>query len=199
MAADRPTSHGTTIAHGEAEVIAMPGLIHRMWRAALLDADLYDEVESKPRLVWQALVVVLLVSVAGGLGAGWPRPGMAALAALLLFAGWIGWAGVSGWLGTRVLPEPGTQTDFPELLRTIGFAASPGLLLVFGVLPETRPAVFVFALLWMLAATVVAIREALDYGSLGRAVLVCALGWLVQVLAAALALFLLAWTARTAS
>lgn len=176
----------------------MPSLIRRMWRAALLDADVYEEVEADPRLLGQALLVVLLVSVAGGFGAGWPHPGLAVLASAVVFAGWIGWAAVSGWLGTRVFPEPETRTDFSELLRTIGFAASPGLLLVFGFMPETRPAVFVCALLWMLAATVVAVREALDYASLPRAVLVCAIGWLVQAAAAVLALLLLAWTARTA-
>ena len=177
----------------------MPSLIRRMWRAALLDPDLYDEVESAPHLLRQAFLVVLLVSAAGGVAAGWPRLGVEALVALLLFAGWLGWAAVSTWLGTRVMPGPETQSDFPEVLRTIGFAASPGLLLVLAFVQETRPAVFVCALLWMLAATVVAIREALDFASLGRAIVVCALGWLVQAAAAAVALFLLVWTARTAN
>jgi Yip1-like protein len=161
-----------------------------------LDADLYDEVESDPRLIWEAFVVVALVSLAGGVGAGWPDPGRVALGAAILFAGWIGWAGVSNWLGTRLFPEPGTDSSFLELLRTIGFAASPGLLAILGLIPEARLPAFACAMVWMLAATVIAMREALDYDSTWRAVLVCAIGWVIQVGAAALILFLLVATAR---
>jgi len=176
----------------------MKTLVIRMWRAALLDADLYEDVESDPRLWWQALVVVTLVSVAGGIGAGWPHPGGMALGAVILFAGWIGWAAVSTWVGTQFFPEPETECDFPEMLRTIGFAASPGLLNLLGLLPETRLPAFTLAMLWMLAATVVAIRQALDYTSTARAVLVCSIGWIVQVFALVVMHLLLVATARPA-
>jgi hypothetical protein len=36
--------------------------------------------------------------------------------------------------------------------------------------------------LWSLAAMVVAVRQALDYDSTGRAIAVCVVGWLVQML-----------------
>ncbi len=173
-------------------------LVRRMWRAALLDSDLYEEVESDPRLGWQALIVVVLASLAGGVGVGWPHPGAIVFGAAILFAGWIGWAAVGTWLGTQVFPEPETDSSFGEMLRTIGFAAAPGMVALLGLVPETRLPAFACALIWMLAATVVATREALDYRSTGRAVLVCAIGWMVQVGAAAVALFLLVATARTA-
>lgn len=176
----------------------MPNLVLRMWRAMLLDADLYDEVESDPRLVWEAFLVVALVSLAVGVGAGWPDPRGVALGAVILFAGWIGWAAVSNWLGTRLLPEPETDTNFLELLRTIGFAATPGLLAFLGIIPEARLPASACAMIWMLAATVVAMREALDYDSTGRAVLVCAIGWVVQVGAVALILSFLVTTAPPA-
>lgn len=176
----------------------MINLARRMWRAALLDADLYEEVESDPHLGWQALVVVILVSLAGGFGVGWPRPGGIVLGAGILFAGWIGWAAVSTWLGTQVFPEAETDSNFQEMLRTIGFAASPGLVYLLGLVPETRLPAFSLGTLWMLAATVVAIREALDYDSTARAVLVCSIGWVVQVAAVALALAFLIATTRPA-
>ena len=173
----------------------MRGLVLSMWRAALLDADLYEEIESDPRSVWQALVVVVCVSIAGGLGIGWPHAGSIFLSALILFAGWIGWAVVSNWVGTRLFPEPGTETNLMEMVRTIGFAATPGLLAPLALLfPEARLSVFSIALLWMLAATVTAIRAALDYVSTMRAVVVCAIGWVLQAGAAALALYLLVAT-----
>ena len=154
-----------------------------MMRAALLDSELYTEAESKPQLGWEALWIVILFCMAGGIGAGWPRPGAVAAGATALFAGWIAWAATTTYLGTRVFPEPETACDFPEMLRTLGFAASPGLLAVLGVLPETRVAAFACTTIWMLAATVVAVREALDYASTARALLVCGVGWVLQVLA----------------
>jgi hypothetical protein len=173
----------------------VPILVRRMWRAAVLDAELYDEVEKDPRLGWEALWIVLLASLAGGFGAGWPSPGGIAVAAVAILAGWIAWAAVTSWLGTRLFPEPETACDFPEMLRTIGFAASPGLLAVFGIVPEMRVAAFATTLLWMLLATVLAVREALDYGSTTRALLVVAVGWIVQLGAVAAVLaFLVAGT-----
>lgn len=175
----------------------MPSLLRAMWRAALLDADLYEAIESNPGRGWQSLLVVVIVSIAFGLGAGWPRPEAVALGALIIFTGWIAWAFVSNWLGTRLLPEPGTDSNLLEMVRTIGFAATPGLLAPVALFfPEARVPIFSIALLWMLVATVTAVRAALDYVSTARAVVVCTLGWVVQVLAAALALFLLVATAR---
>jgi hypothetical protein len=176
----------------------MPTLLTRMWRAAALDSDLYDEVEMDPRLGRQALWVVLLFCAAGGIGAGWPHPGAVALGAAALFAGWIAWAATSNWLGTRYFPETGTACDFREMLRTTGFAASPGLLAILAIVPEMRLAAFAFTTIWMLAATVVAVREALDYASTGRAILVCGVGWLLQVLAVAMVLTYLVAAARPA-
>ncbi|HZN03334.1 MAG TPA: YIP1 family protein [Candidatus Polarisedimenticolia bacterium] len=173
-------------------------MIRRMWRAAVLDSELYDEVESDPRLGWEALWIVLLVSVAGGIGAGWPHPGGVAAGAAAMFVGWLAWAAVTNWLGTRVFPEPQTECDFPEMLRTLGFAASPGLLAVLGVVSETRVAAFACATLWTLAATIVAVREALDYGSTGRALVVCAIGWVLQLAAVVATLALFAVGARPA-
>jgi hypothetical protein len=169
--------------------------VSAMCRAALLDAELYEEIESDPRREWQAFVVVVIVSLAFGLGLGWPRLDAVVLGTLILFVG--GWAVVSNWLGTRLFPEPGTESNLREMVRTIGFAATPGLLAPLALLfPEARLAVFSTALLWMLAATVTAVRQALDFASTARALLVCAVGWFVQVLAVALALFLLVATSR---
>ena len=67
--------------------------------------------------------------------------------------------------------------DPGELLRTIGFAAAPGLLLVLGVLPGLAVPIFVMASLWMLAAMIVAVRQALDYDTTIHAVAVCLFGW----------------------
>ena len=68
-----------------------------------------------------------------------------------------------------------------ELLRTTGFSSSPGVLRILGVIPGLMTIVFVISSIWMLVAMVVAVRQALDYTSTGRAVGVCLIGWLVMM------------------
>ena len=172
----------------------MNAMLRRMLGAARLEAGVYEEVENDTRLTTQAVGVVLLASLAGGLGAGWQRWPVMVLGALFTLAGWVVWAAVTWWIGTRLLPEPQTSSNIGELLRTIGFAASPGVLRVLGVVPVLREAVYLGATIWMLVATVVAVRQALDYRSTARAVLVCGIGWLIQVVGLAFALAFLAGT-----
>jgi hypothetical protein len=96
--------------------------------------------------------------------------------------GWALWAYLTYIIGTKLLPQPQTQADYGQLLRTIGFSSAPGLVRVLGIIPGLAGIVFFIAGVWMLAAMVVAVREALDYSSTLRAVGVCLIGWVVQAL-----------------
>jgi hypothetical protein len=82
-------------------------------------------------------------------------------------------------VGGSIMPEPQTRVDVGELLRTLGFAATPGLFQVFGVVPGLRGPLFVLTSIWMLAAMVVAVRQALDYSTIAHALAVCAIGWVL--------------------
>jgi hypothetical protein len=86
------------------------------------------------------------------------------------------WAFVTYFVGTRVLPGAKTEADVGQLLRTIGFSATPGLIRVLGVVPGLGQLVSLVAALWMLVTMVVAVRQALDYESTGRAIAVCVIG-----------------------
>ena len=86
------------------------------------------------------------------------------------------------FIGTRLLPESQTKADMGEMLRTIGFSTSPGLIRVLGIIPGLTGIVFLGASIWMLAAMVIAVRQALDYKNTLRAVGVCAIGWVIQAL-----------------
>jgi len=110
--------------------------------------------------------------------------------AAIALATWIAWAVLILEIGGRELPERQTRVNLGELLRTIGFAASPGLLQVFAVFPSISIPVFVASWLWMLAAMTVGVRQALDYQGLGRAFAVCGLAFAL-VIAAAIILALL--------
>jgi Yip1 domain len=154
--------------------------VERMIGAAKLDVRVYEEVEADRSATPQALAVVVLAAVAGGIGAGAGLRGLV-LGSVLGLVGWAVWAWLIYIIGTRWLPEPDTHADTGELLRTIGFATSPGLLRVVGVVPILGPLVIVVTAVWTLVTMVIAVRQALDYRSTGRAVGVCLIGWLVQV------------------
>ena len=83
-------------------------------------------------------------------------------------------------IGTRMLPEPQTRADIGEMMRTLGFAQSPGLLRIFGSIPGVGALVLVIVSIWMLVAMVIAVRQALDYTSTWRAVGVCVVGWVLS-------------------
>ncbi len=159
----------------------MASMVDRMLRAAKLDAQLYEEVEADKGALGQSMGVVVLASVAGGVGSG----GLGGLSGILIgtvgaLIGWFIWAALTYFIGTRILPEPTTRADVGELLRTTGFSSSPGLIRVFGLIPGLTGIVFLISGVWMLTAMIIAVRQALDYRSTFRAVGVCIIGWIVQ-------------------
>jgi hypothetical protein len=160
----------------------MSSLIDRMMRAARLDVDLYEEVEADQGAMGQAVTAVVLSSVAAGVATiavrGVSGIVLETIGALLA---WFVWAYLTYLIGTRILPEPQTKADVGELLRTLGFASSPGVIRVVGIVPGLMWLSFFVAGVWMFVAMVIAVRQALDYTSTVRAVGVCLIGFLVQV------------------
>jgi hypothetical protein len=157
---------------------------YRLLGAATMDAGMYEGIEADRQTTMQALSAVVLASLAAGIGAGdWLGTRVATLAAVsaLGIITWSAWAMLVFQLGTRVMPDADTRADWGQLLRTTGFAAAPGLLLVFGLIPHGRTMVFAIVGGWMFAAMVFGVKHALDYRTGGRALAVC-------VLAAALSL-----------
>ena len=166
----------------------MSQFTERMIRAAKLDVNLYEEVEADKTAMRQAMGVVVLSSLAAGIGSmsrGSINLLFVTIAALI---GWYVWAFVTYFIGTKLLPEPQTKADHGELLRTIGFSSSPGLLRVLGIIPGITTLVFTATGIWMLVAMVIAVRQALDYKSTPRAIGVCLIGWLIQAIFLALLL-----------
>ncbi len=161
----------------------MASLKDRIIRAAKLDVNLYEEVEADKGALGQAMTVVVLSSIAAGIGSI-ARGGLGGIfiGTIAALIGWYLWAYLTYFIGTKLLPEPQTKADHGELLRTIGFSSSPGLIRVFGIIPGLGTIVFTAASMWMLVAMVIAVRQALDYKSTLRAVGVCVIGWIIQIL-----------------
>ena len=105
---------------------------------------------------------------------------------ILALVGWFIWSYLTYAIGTKLLAEPQTKSDYGELLRTIGFSSSPGMLRVFGIIPMLGNILNIICGIWMLVAMVIAVRQALDYKSTLRAVAVCLIGFIVQIFVLAL-------------
>ena len=164
----------------------MASLVDRMMGAARLDVKTYEEVEADQNALGQAMTVVVLSAVAAGIGNSM-RMGVNGLifGTLISLIGWFIWALLTWLIGTKVLPEANTHADMGQMLRTIGFSASPGVLQVLGIIPFLGVLINFIISVWMLIAMVIAVRQALDYSSTGRAVGVVFIGWLVNLVVTA--------------
>ena len=155
---------------------------NRIIRAAKLDSNLYEEVEADKSALGQAMAIVVFSSIAAGIGlyktGGFSGIITGTMASLI---SWYVWAYLTYFIGTKFLPEPQTQADLGELLRTIGFSSSPGLLRVFYFVPGIGGLLYLISSLWMLVAMIIAVRQALDYNSTLRAVGVCVIGYIIQI------------------
>ena len=161
----------------------MQNYIDRIVRAAKLDINLYEEVEADKGAMGQAMGVVVLSSIAAGIGSiGTIGVKGIIIGAITALIAWYVWAYMTYFIGAKILPEPQTKADHGELLRTIGFSSSPGLIRVLAIIPGISGIIFAIASIWMLIAMVIAVRQALDYQSTLRAIGVCIIGWVIQAI-----------------
>ena len=164
--------------------MATNSFLQRVIGAVSLDVAIYEEVEADRGATKQACAVVVLSSLAAGIGArgfGGSSPIAIGFFTIVALIAWAAWALLTFQIGGRLMREPQTQVDVGELLRTTGFATAPGLLRIFGVLPGVTIPTFALTAVWMLAAMIVAVRQALDYTSTTRAIVVCVLGWALAI------------------
>ncbi len=159
-------------------------MINKMIRAAMLDVNLYEEVEADTSLTTEAILVVLIVSVVSGLGGligSIARHGnpITTLVGTILMAlvGYFIWAFVVYIVGTSLFH--GTA-DYGEVLRTIGYAYSPNILGFFTFIPCLGWLVALAGSIWALVAGVIAVRQALDFDTT-NAILTVLIGWVVMM------------------
>lgn len=161
------------------EKSTQPQLIQRMIGASMLDTNIYEEVENDESATKQAMLVVAIVALATGIG----NLGSGGIGGLFIgiavgIVGWAIWAWITYFVGTKILPTPDTHANWGQLARALGFAQSPGVFMVFGIIPVIGGLVTFLVLIWRLVAMVVAIRQALDYTSTWRAIGVAVLGFI---------------------
>lgn len=158
----------------------MTNFVQRMIGAATLNVPVVEEIEADTDYTTPALGVVVLTAFAAAIGGAAGGIQNAAVLLISSLFGWVFWAFLTWVIGTKFLPTPDTKSDMGELLRTMGFAQSPGLLRVFGGIPVIGRVIDFAVLLWLLIAMIVAVRQSLDYTSTLRAVVVVGIGWVIN-------------------
>ncbi len=143
----------------------------------MLDIATYEEVEHDDSLTTQAAIVVLIAALARGVGGFNDGENGIIVGVVAALFSWLVWAGITYLIGDKLLK--GTAT-WGELLRTLGYAQAPAVLLIFGFVPVLGNVLGAVVGIWLLVTGIVAIRQALDFDT-GKAVLTAFLGWLVAV------------------
>ena len=161
----------------------MVAFFERFMGVLSLDASIYENVEADRRAGMQSVIVVLAACLAGGVAAmglglvGWSG---FLTGAIVVLGAWLVWVGIITTVGTIAMAEPDTHSDVRELLRVLGYATAPGVFLALAAIRPAAPFVFALVAVWMSAAAVLAVRQALDYHSTMRAAAVCAISWLLS-------------------
>jgi hypothetical protein len=151
--------------------------VDRMLGAVRLEDSVYEEVEHDESATSQAAIIVVLGAVAAGVGS--LRGGIDDLLVAIVagIVGWAVYAAVAYWVGTNWFKGPQTSATWGELLRTLGFANTPRLLLFIAIIPIIGWIIAVGVFVWVLVTTVIAIRQALDFDT-GKAIATAVVSWL---------------------
>ena len=176
--------------------MATSRFIDRAIGAATLNVSIYEEVEHDTSATGQAAAMVALVAVANAIGSvatfliTWemgdlpPLPWyvIASLVVahfsvncIVFFSYWVLWSLLTLFVGRKLF---GGTADLGEMLRTLGFAHAPGLLTAVVFIPVLGWIVAPVGWIWMLVCGIVAIRQALDFGT-GEAIGTVLIAWLV--------------------
>ena len=160
--------------------MAQGDLVQRMLGAATLNVDTFEEVEADESATMQAATVVAMVAVASAIGGAGNENTSLLFAPVAQILGWLIWAGVTYLIGSKIF---GGTASWGELLRTLGFAQSPGLLYLLAIIPLVGWVIRLVVPFWILWAGVIAVRQALDF-STGKAVLTVLIGWVAMIIPA---------------
>ena len=166
-------------------------LVNRVMRAALLDKEFYKEAEVDTSLNQEALLVVIIVSIAGGIGlflgslfGG--KIGGAILALIVStavgIANYFIWAYVTHFIGTNMFKG---EAEPDELLRVLGYASGPRILSLFVFIPFLGGILNLGGNIWALVVGFFSVQEALDLDTTETLVTVV-MGWVVVFIISAI-------------
>lgn len=163
-------------------------MIGRMLGAARLNVDTYEEVEKDGGATIQALLIVIVVTIAsvvGALLAGGEDVDMVNALVVGIIRGVVSWAvwALATWLiGSTILKTEDTEADWGQLARGTGFAQTPGILNVLLFIPGIGWLIGLVTFVWSFACMIVAVRQSLDYTSTLRAFFVILIAFIPVII-----------------
>lgn len=153
----------------------------RLIGAARLDRSVYEEVERDTTATQQAILVVVAAVVASAIGAIFTDIGTVIASALIAIVGFVVSAAFIYIVGTRIIPSDHVEADFGQVLRTLGFAYAPNLLLVLAFIPVVGLLVYLVVFVWSIITRIIAIQSALE-ASVGRAVAIAIIAGILSAI-----------------
>ena len=160
-------------------------MLLRMFGAARLDPHTFEEVEHDTGATWQAVLVVIIVSIAGAVGGIFAGDGD--ILKGIIFGvirgvvSWAVWALAAMLVGTTLLKTQDTHADWGQVARGTGFAQTPGVLSILVFIPFAGGFITFAIFLWQLAAMIISLQQTLDYNSLWRAFFVVVIAFIPVV------------------
>ena len=154
--------------------------LNRIYRSIKIETEVFEEVQKDKNATIGAAIVVVLSSLAAGIGASHLGMVNFFLAPVLSLISWFVWAYIVYFVGVKLFPDSKTKTTQFALLRAIGFSSAPGIIRIFGFNESLMAVTFIGSAFWMLACMIVAVRETLNYKSLWKALGVVIISWFVQ-------------------
>ena len=166
--------------------MAQASVVERAIGAARLDPRAYEDVERDEAATGTALAIVVLVAIASGIG-NLGNNGVIGLIVGVIVGviGFVLYAGIAYLVGAKLFATAETRVTWGQLIRTLGFAQAPGILYVLGILPAVGGLIRFVVGVWILVASIIAIRQACDF-STGRAVLTAVVAWIIYFIFVAL-------------
>ena len=149
-------------------------LASRMRRASLAEKELYWELELDPGAIRQSVLAVLIVAVAWGIGSavdylldgdtggtivGFLFTGLWALSFWIPFSGF---AFVITRIMAKIYELEIVQVSYPQFIRSVGFVATPGILIILTPIPFVGQVAVFMAFMWMALATAIAIQHTME-------------------------------------
>lgn len=158
----QPTPYGSSRSSSYAD---------RLRGALMLDPGTYRNVEQDTDANGQAALTVVLAALAAGIGYLLSRDLVQNVLGTVISSvlQWVIFSFVAYYVGASLFSTGQTSVTPGQVLRTIGFAQAPKLLLVLGIIPILGWVVGLIVFFWFIAAAIVALREAFEFDT-GRAV-----------------------------
>jgi Yip1 domain len=161
----------------------------RVIGAMKLEPNAFEDVERDPTAIGQAVGVIVLAAVSAGIGnIYWGGISGIVTTAITSLIGFLIWSVIVWLVGTKLMPEPTTKADFPETFRVLGFSAAPGLLSFITIIPLLGYLILFVIWLWQMASMIVAVKAVLDYSTIGKAIVVVLIGFIINLIITALVL-----------